>query len=67
MSKKSVRRVRYCEGHKCNYGKGFTLDVVNHSTTPPCVVHQVDVNVGVITCVCNGVAHQVDDVDLHGE
>ena len=25
--------------------------------TPPCVVHQVDVNVGV--------AHQVDDVNLH--
>ena len=32
-------------GHKCNYG---TLDDVNHFTTPPCVVHQVDVNVGVV-------------------
>ena len=28
--------------------KGFTLDVVNHSTTAPCVVHQIDVNVGVL-------------------
>ena len=48
MSKKWVWRVRCSEGHKCNYDKGFTLDVANHFTTPPCVVHQVDVNVGVV-------------------